>query len=298
MANTPNMLLALPEPTVTQGPEWAAQLNAALQLIDSHDHTSSKGQKVPISGVDINQNLDMQNLQIVDTKALQLNSLSAALSGASNSNKVQVINGNIWFTNGGGVPVQITDGNSIISNVIIPASPLMPSGTVLDFAGGTAPVGFLLCDGSPVSRTTYSNLFAAIGTIWGAGNGTTTFNVPDFSGKTSIGTGTYTDPVTGSVTRSIGQGQPATPGGVSTLGAESHVLTTTQMPSHTHTQAAHSHDYLQVGIAGIRGSGGGSPENPTVGQTGVAQPAISYTGGGLSHNNMQPSLVLTKMIKT
>lgn len=59
----------------------------------------------------------------------------------------------------------------------------IPSGAVMDFAMQTAPVGWLVCDGAAVDRTTYAALFSAIGTTWGAGNGTTTFNLPDFRGR-------------------------------------------------------------------------------------------------------------------
>ncbi len=57
------------------------------------------------------------------------------------------------------------------------------TGTVLDFAGTTAPDGWLMCFGQAVSRTTYANLFAKIGTIYGAGDGSTTFNLPDCRGR-------------------------------------------------------------------------------------------------------------------
>jgi microcystin-dependent protein len=60
---------------------------------------------------------------------------------------------------------------------------LLPSGTVLPFAGSTAPTGWLLCDGTAVSRTTYANLFAAISTSWGYGDNSTTFNLPDLRGR-------------------------------------------------------------------------------------------------------------------
>ena len=65
-----------------------------------------------------------------------------------------------------------------------------PPGTVQAYAGSTAPSGWLLCDGSAVSRATYANLFAAISTIWGAGDGSTTFNLPDGRGAVLRGTGT------------------------------------------------------------------------------------------------------------
>lgn len=65
----------------------------------------------------------------------------------------------------------------------------VPTGTLLDFAGGACPSGFLLANGAAVSRVTYSRLFAVIGTTWGAGNGSTTFNVPDIRGRLKIGWG-------------------------------------------------------------------------------------------------------------
>jgi len=65
----------------------------------------------------------------------------------------------------------------------------VPVGTVLPFAGSTAPGGFLLCDGAAVSRSDYALLFSIIGTTYGAGNGSTTFNVPDFRGRTAYGAG-------------------------------------------------------------------------------------------------------------
>lgn len=59
----------------------------------------------------------------------------------------------------------------------------MPSGSMVDYAGTTAPSGWLMCDGSAISRTTYANLFSAIGTSYGVGNGSSTFNLPDFRGR-------------------------------------------------------------------------------------------------------------------
>lgn len=59
----------------------------------------------------------------------------------------------------------------------------LPSGSLVDFAGTSAPAGWLMCDGSAVSRTTYADLFLAIGTAYGSGDGSTTFNLPDFRGR-------------------------------------------------------------------------------------------------------------------
>lgn len=69
----------------------------------------------------------------------------------------------------------------------------MPIGAVLDFAGATAPDGWLICDGRLISRTAYSQLFAVIGTVWGAGDGSTTFRLPPTSGRASVGPGNVID---------------------------------------------------------------------------------------------------------
>lgn len=62
-------------------------------------------------------------------------------------------------------------------------APVMPAGVILPFGGATAPTGWLVCDGSQVSRTQYADLFAAIGTAHGAGDGSSTFHLPDFRGR-------------------------------------------------------------------------------------------------------------------
>lgn len=63
------------------------------------------------------------------------------------------------------------------------------TGTVLAYAGPTAPTGYLICDGSAVLRSTFASLFATIGTAYGSGNGTTTFNVPNLQDRFTIGKG-------------------------------------------------------------------------------------------------------------
>ena len=69
----------------------------------------------------------------------------------------------------------------------------VPAGAVMDFAMAAAPAGWLFCDGSAVSRITYAALFAAIGTVWGVGDGSTTFNLPDMRGYFRRGVGTNGD---------------------------------------------------------------------------------------------------------
>ena len=63
-----------------------------------------------------------------------------------------------------------------------------PTGTMLPFAGKTVPAGFLLCNGAAISRTTYVRLFSVLGTTWGAGDGSTTFNLPNVNDRCLEGT--------------------------------------------------------------------------------------------------------------
>ena len=98
-----------------------------------------------------------------------------------------------------------------------------PAGIVMPFAGSTAPQGYLLCDGSAVSRSEYADLFTAIGTTYGAGDGSTTFNVPDLAGKVVIGV---------SDNHALG----------STGGEASHTLTESELPAHVHEVPSHGHE--------------------------------------------------------
>lgn len=143
-----------------------------------------------------------------------------------------------------------------------------PVGSILLYAGSSAPVGWLFCDASAVSRTTYANLFAVLSTTFGVGDGSTTFNLPDLKGRAPIGVGT-------------GSGLTAR-ARANKVGVETHPLSTAEMPAHTHT-------YLQVNVAG------GGITN--VGGTGLGVGTTGSTGGGGSHQNMQPSLALNFIIK-
>jgi microcystin-dependent protein len=181
---------------------------------------------------------------------------------------------------------------------------IIPAGAMLDYAAAVAPVGFLLCDGAAVLRASYAALFTAIGTVWGAGDGSTTFNVPDFRGRTSIGVGTGT----GLSTRSL----------AATGGEEAHVLSLAELASHGHTDAGHTHTdaghahgpltetyFLTTNGAGSGLQGGSNlgyqQRTLTASASAAIQSAaanIQANGGGGSHNNMQPWIAATKIIKT
>ncbi|MFA5025074.1 MAG: tail fiber protein [Candidatus Shapirobacteria bacterium] len=146
---------------------------------------------------------------------------------------------------------------------------LIPKGSIFPYAGLSAPTGFLLCDGSAVSRTTYADLFAITNTTYGVGDGTTTFNVPDLRGIIPVGKNSLDANFT-----SLGQ----------TGGAATHTLITNEIPSHTHTAVMLTGGNIVPAGSGFTCFLG---ENQT-----------SSTGGGTAHNNLQPYLVINYIIKT
>lgn len=103
----------------------------------------------------------------------------------------------------------------------------MPAGAIIDYAGSSAPTGWLLCDGTAISRTTYAALFSAIGTTYGTGNGSTTFNLPNSIGRVTVGKSSA--------------GTFATLG--STGGSETH--------THTLSEAAHAQIRQNSGSSGL-----------------------------------------------
>jgi microcystin-dependent protein len=97
----------------------------------------------------------------------------------------------------------------------------MPVGSVIPFAGSSSPdATWLVCDGSAISRTTYAALFAVLGTTYGSGDGSTTFNIPNMGGRVPVG---------------LDSGQAEFDALGETGGTKTHTLTESEMPSHTHT---------------------------------------------------------------
>lgn len=113
------------------------------------------------------------------------------------------------------------------------------------YAGSTAPSGFLVCDGSAVSRSTYSALFSAIGTSFGSGDGSSTFNLPNLSGRVAIG-------------------QSGTHGFAATGGSETATLIASDLPPHTHEVPTHGHTN-NIGFS-----------TPSLSHTVSTQPAFQY----------------------
>ena len=163
----------------------------------------------------------------------------------------------------------------------------VPAGAVMPFAGSTEPAGWLLCYGQTVSRTVYAQLFAAIGTTYGSGDGSTTFALPDLRGRVVAGQ----DDMGGTSANRL-TNPAATTGGIDgdvlggTGGSETHTLTTAQMPSHTHQQHGNFGSYS--GSAFLYGTNWYGAANGA---------ATSSTGSDAAHNNVQPTIILNYIIK-
>ena len=112
MATLPNMNLIIPTPTVTFGPDWAQQLNAALALVDAHDHSSGKGAKVTPTGLNINADLSLGSNNLTFVRSVRLNSQAAVLALPGDVGSFSNVNGNLHWNNNGGTPVQLTNGGS------------------------------------------------------------------------------------------------------------------------------------------------------------------------------------------
>ena len=156
----------------------------------------------------------------------------------------------------------------------------IPTGTITPWSQASAPTGFLECDGAAVSRSTYAALFAVIGTTYGAGNGSTTFDLPDLQDNVAVGK---------SGTKSL-----ASTGGAENAATANATLSEAQLASHNHNipiYGAHSN------INRLNLNYGNDGRYTTAGST-----QLSNTGSGSGHQHntsvLQPYLTLIYIIKT
>ena len=158
-----------------------------------------------------------------------------------------------------------------------------PVGMVSPYAGATAPTGWLLSDGSAVSRTTYAALFAVVGETYGAGDGTTTFNLPDLSGNVPVGKSADTEFDT------LGE----------TGGEKTHILLHEEsgVPAHDHQQTVHN-DHLASQRVGDGAGGYSTAEYSTNdGNTPLMTAENTPADAAQAHNNLQPYITLNYIIK-
>lgn len=154
----------------------------------------------------------------------------------------------------------------------------VPIGAIQSFGGEIAPEGWLICDGSAVSREDYADLFTTIGTTYGNGDGSTTFNLPNLKGRVMVGTGESN--AVGHTQHNMGQSG----------GEETHQLDINEMPSHKH-RLAHRTGVVATGTSTMWYFDAGTAD------VWSDSPSIEDTGGNQSHNNMQPYLVVNYIIK-
>jgi len=169
---------------------------------------------------------------------------------------------------------------------------LIPPGCVFPYASTTAPSGYLLCNGSAVSRTTYAALFAVVGTTYGSGDGSTTFDIPNLVNRFIYGV-------------SSGPGI--------TGGSTTHTLTVDEMPSHSHsasvtTEGAHTHTYgMGKDDGNLSNNSGQTPPGDSdvtdysrnTSSAGAHSHTVSIgsTGGGNSFSLMNPYMTMLYIIK-
>jgi microcystin-dependent protein len=158
------------------------------------------------------------------------------------------------------------------------------AGMIFIWADDVCPAGYLFCNGQAVLRATYATLFALFGTTYGAGDGSTTFNMPDLRGRLALGKDNMGGVDAARVTSaSTGGAQADTLGGVG--GAQTHTLITAELASHTHTTT-------------ISVTTGGALTKAALGTTGTTLQPTDATGSGSAHSNTQPWQVLNYIIKT
>ena len=224
-----------------------------------------------------------------------VNSTSSSLPLADNTK-----NGMLRQVSGN--PTDFVDG----TNTCQPIANILPPGVIVDYAGSTIPAGWLSCAGQLISRTGFAGLFAAIGTAFGVGDGSTTFAVPNFVGRISAGAGGSFGAL------GVAGGAASVALAVGHLPSHSHSITD---KVHSHSASAsdsgHTHNFTAVlGVAG--GSyAGGNPFSPSTATTAVGFANVSVsvagaatgitstnaTGSGTAFSVLNPYLVVNKIIK-
>ena len=174
------------------------------------------------------------------------------------------------------------------------------TGLIVPYGKDDVPTGFLACDGAAVSRTTYSDLFTVIGTTWGTGDGSSTFNVPDLQDKAPLGK-------SGSKAHaSTGGAETVTPSGSVSVSVNNHTISTAQMPSHNHNRTSNWTDDWGGGgsnnfIGGDQNRSPGSGVNaamPSSGSSNSHNHGSSASFSGSSLSVLQPYVALKYIIKT
>lgn len=159
------------------------------------------------------------------------------------------------------------------------------TGDLKTTARPSAPAGWLMCEGQAISRTTYAALFAAIGTAYGPGNGSTTFNVPDMRGRVPVGV----DGAAGRLTEKDALGESG--------GTEKHKLTSAEsgVPAHSHGLTNGATEFPANGSSGTNYA---AASGASYGFRGSQVAANAAADAAQSHPNMQPFQIVNYLVKT
>ncbi len=211
-----------------------------------------------------------------------------------------------FAVNGGDVAkISIAGVDASFGKIREIGNPLIPAGTMVDYAGGFEPAGWLYCNGQAVSRTVYYDLFAAIDVQYGVGDGSTTFNVPDLRGRVTAG--------------GDSMGGVAAAGRLTgidfknTTGSQSHVISTAEMPTHDHTVSGttgdesntHTHHYGSAAIGNTGPTAGNlittgtanTTDANNTGHTHTFSATTSANGSSTAMTLVQPTMGMNKIIK-
>lgn len=243
--------------------------------------------KIPISSEDADSEL---NYLINAVNEL----FDTAISGTVPDNSVTLAklshlgNGSVYIMSATGVPTELTIGSTgdvltVASGVPSWATPQgVPTGTILEWGGSSLPAGgYIWADGTDANRTTYSDLFAVYSTTHGVGDGSTTFGIPDRRGRAGVGK----DDMGGASANILTDANADVLGGE--LGTETHTLTTSEIPAHTHNIDTYT-------ASNSNGTANTALESVTADNS----MSTGSTGGGDAHTIVQPSLAMNYIIKT
>ena len=280
-------------------------------------------------GTEISASMPLSGLRPMQAPLLSVTGSAAAPGFAfagDSSSGMAVISGRTSLVRGGvaGISTSATDVQAHLPMTVqaltvagtLTAPGVVPPGAVMDFAGPSAPTGWLLCNGQAVSRTTYAGLFAAIGTYHGAGDGSSTFNLPDYRGRIGVGLDNMGGP---DAARMVSQGAARVTLGAAS-GADTAGLAEANLPPHAHPNVPTQvvvpmenwgvgHNPLGAGPVGrIVTATGQTEKDEVLNSLGVAivNQTVNLTGNtntgsigsGAPHLNVQPTLFVFKIIKT